>query len=204
MYGSDFEFFRSAKRRPRIHVQKRILDHGDWDRDVRVWREVSLMTLMQKSSKNEESTGVNVFQRVLKRPHRGVLALDPGGTTGCAWSYKNAVNVGYSMVPNDQTIKWMEKFLRNAGPSIQVVVIEKHTPRIGVTMGREATMTMELVGGCAAVAERNGCEVVWHTASQMKTVPWCDLGKGIHAKDAAKHLARFLLDDAGANGLIEL
>lgn len=162
------------------------------------------MPLMQKSSENKESTGVSVFQRVLRCPHRGVLALDPGGTTGCAWSYKNAVNVGYSMVPHDQTIKWMEEFLRNAGLSIQVVVIEKHTPRIGVTMGREATMTMELVGGCAAVAERNGCEVVWHTASQMKTVPWCDLGKGVHAKDAAKHLARFILDDAGANGLIEL
>lgn len=108
------------------------------------------------------------------------------------------------MVPHDLTVKWVEDFLHNAGRSIQVVVIEKHTPRIGVTMGREATMTMELVGACATAAEYNGCEVVWHTASQMKTVPWCDLGKGVHAKDAAKHLARFLLDDAGANGLIEL
>lgn len=108
------------------------------------------------------------------------------------------------MVPHDDTLAWMESFLKNAGGSIQVVVIEKHIPRIGVTMGREARETMELIGGCAVVAERNECEVVWHTASQMKTVPWCDLGKGVHAKDAAKHLARFLLDDAGANGLIEL
>lgn len=162
------------------------------------------MPLMKKPCRSEDSTGVNVFQGVLSRPHRGVLALDPGGTTGCAWSYRNAKNVGYSMVPHDDTLAWMESFLKNAGGSIQVVVIEKHIPRMGVTMGREATMTMELVGGCAAVAERNGCEVVWHTASQMKTVPWCNLGKGVHAKDAAKHLARFLLDDAGANGLIEL
>ena len=108
------------------------------------------------------------------------------------------------MVPHDDTLAWIESFLKNAGGSIQVVVIEKHIPRMGVTMGCEATMTMELVGGCAAVAERNSREVVWHTASQMKTVPWCNLGKGVHAKDAAKHLARFLLDDAGANGLIEL
>lgn len=162
------------------------------------------MALMQKPRREADSTGVSVFQGVLSRPHRGVLALDPGGTTGCAWSYRDAKNVGYSMVPHGDTVAWVEDFLKNAGSSIQVVVIEKHTPRIGVTMGREATMTMELVGGCAAVAERNGCEVVWHTASQMKTVPWCDFGKGVHAKDAAKHLARFLLDDAGANGLIEL
>lgn len=162
------------------------------------------MTLMQKPSKPNVSTGVSVFQRVLKRQHRGVLALDPGGTTGCAWTYANAANVGYEMVPHDRTIEWLNEFLDCAGNSIQVVVIEKHTPRIGVTMGREATMTMELVGACATAAEYHGCEVVWHTASQMKTVPWCDFGKGVHARDAAKHLARFLLDDAGANGLIEL
>jgi len=151
--------------------------------------------------------GEQALNDVLMHTHKGVLALDPGGTTGCAWIEVNSYGtdaISYCMVSDRDTISWLDKFLKNNSGSIGTVVIEKHVPRIGVTMGREARETMELIGGCAAVATGNGCEVAWHTASQMKTVPWCHVGRGVHAKDAAKHLARFMLDDAGNMGLIEL
>lgn len=148
---------------------------------------------------------MEALERVVRGEHAGAVAIDPGGTSGFAYIRSRdheLSDIHYEMVSKDKTTDTLRSILKLG--TIDYVVVEKHIPRIGVTMGREARETMELVGSCTAVAEQYGVEVVWHTASQMKTVPWCNLGRGVHAKDACKHLARFLLDNAGTRGLLKV
>lgn len=104
----------------------------------------------------------------------------------------------------DDTISWVREFLRISGSSVDVLVVEQHIPKPGVTMGRDARLTMELVGKLEIEAAHAGVEVVRHNPSQMKTVPWMNQGHVVHERDASKHLARFILDDAADHGLIQL
>lgn len=147
---------------------------------------------------------IDALERIMKQGHRGAIACDPGGTTGLAWSYRNSTHIYTEQVPQEDTIPWIREFLKVSGDSINVLVVEQHIPKPGMTMGRDARLTMELVGKLEIEAVHAGCEVVRHNPSQMKTVPWMREGRGVHARDASKHLARFILDDAADHGLIQL
>lgn len=149
------------------------------------------------------NAGEKALERVLTGKHRGAVAFDPGGTTGIAYTYRDDFGVRTKHLSMESTVEWLKSLLFMEGHDIDVIVVEQHIPKPGTSMGREARLTMELVGSIVAVAEDYGKEVVRHTPSQMKTVPWVKWGRGPHEHDAGKHLARFLLDDASERGLIK-
>lgn len=148
------------------------------------------------------NAGEKAIEAILMGKHRGAVSFDPGGTTGIAYTFRDDFSVHTFHVSLEATVEWLKALLEAEGKRIDVVVVEQHIPKLGTSMGREARLTMELVGSISAVAEDYGKEVVRHTSSQMKTVPWVKWGRGSHERDAGKHLARFLLDDASEHGLI--
>lgn len=150
-----------------------------------------------------ENAGVKAMEAILTGKHRGAVAFDPGGTTGIAYTFRDDFAVRTDHVSMEFTVEWLKSLLFMEGRDIDVVVVEQHIPKPGMSMGREARLTMELVGSIEAVAKDYGKEVVRHNSSQMKTVPWVKWGRGSHERDAGKHLARFLLDDSGERGLIK-
>lgn len=148
--------------------------------------------------------GIHVLRSILSAPHRGALACDPGGTTGLSWVDRTRKEIYTAQVPGAETYQWVHDFLMKKGTEIDVLVVEQHIPKPGTNMGRDARLTMELVGKLEAEATLLGKVVVRHNPSQMKTVPWMNEGVGVHARDATKHLVRFLLDDAADGGVIRL
>lgn len=148
------------------------------------------------------NAGEKALEAILTGNHRGAVAFDPGGTTGIAYAFRNDAHIVTKHVSGEAATEWLKSLLFIEGRDIDVVVVEQHIPKLGVSMGREARRTMELVGSIAAIAGDYGKDVVRHTSSQMKTVPWVKWGRGSHERDASKHLARFLLDDASERGLI--
>ena len=148
------------------------------------------------------NAGEKALEAILTGNHRGAVAFDPGGTTGIAYTFRNDFAVRTNHVSMEFTVEWLKSLLFMEGRDIDVVVVEQHIPKPGMSMGREARLTMELVGSIEAVAKDYGKGVVRHTSAQMKTVPWVKWGRGSHERDASKHLARFLLDDASERGPI--
>ena len=146
------------------------------------------------------SVGNQLAELVLATPHKGILAIDPGGTTGFAWVREDKSEIEFAMEAQADSVDFAESIILEN--RISYMVVERHIPLPGKRQGSEGMKTMELVGALESLGKRHGVEVVWHTASQMKSVSWCSYGKGVHAKDACKHLIRFLLDDAGDKGLI--
>lgn len=149
--------------------------------------------------------GNRLLNRLLSQPHSGAVAVDPGGTSGIAWVGRDGDVVSTTQVPMDETVAWIERLLGDSEPEeYSTMVIERHIPLPGKPQSGDAMRTMELVGALAETATRYGVEIVYHTASQMKTVHWCNLGAGVHARDAAKHLVRWLMDSVSDHGKVRL
>lgn len=156
----------------------------------------------KRTGASSENVGAKAISHILSGEHPGVVAIDPGGTSGVAWVFAGDGTVYSTQVPGPRTSEELRSILASDMGDIRYLVVERHIPRIGVTMGREARATMELVGELTGVAVSSGVCVVYHTPSQMKTVPWCTEGNGPHARDAVKHLYRFLLDFSTVGGAI--
>lgn len=122
--------------------------------------------------------------------HRGVIALDPGLTTGVAYSdWRRNLHLDQWTDPT----KILELF--SASPLLKWrVVIEKYNSSGRIT--KEAKHTLELVGYFTGVAEANGFEVIKHSPQErIHKVPLAEeivKSRGItkkfpHGTDALAH-----------------
>lgn len=143
-----------------------------------------------------------------------ILAVDPGETVGLAWVEGERI-VTASPPATDFTSwlvslmayqfgGWKEDVVPWPIPANLVVEEWRLYPWMTKSMTWSDLFTPRLIGRIEMTAEVCEIPVHFQGANIIKALPWVQVGKNDHQRDAAKHLVRYMLDKQLDQGLVNL
>lgn len=171
-----------------------------------------------------------ILAAALEANHEIVMSIDPGATCGVTWAIAGRIET--ATIPRLELIGWLKALVAWSyeddsryndwnDPQWQGDERWQHASTLPMPdhlvieawrlyKGQAQTFTNSdmpeprLIGRIEMVADLVDIPITFQGAAVMKTLPWLKIGTGPHEQDAAKHLVRYLIDQASDIGLIHV